>query len=283
MNTNFSILQHFQDGDIYHEPFPHIIIKDALPTVLAEILTNNFPISDSKNISSNRRFDISACDSDQHHSLIPEWKDFIAFHTSKEFFSQVLDIFAPIILRQNPYHFSSLQELSDLKVGTRYIDSFKEKDILLDTQLSINSPVTTKSSVRQAHTDNTNKLFSGLFYLRQPNDDSIGGNLNICSWDKSYSYEQKLKLYQEGLSSRHFSIFKEIEYKNNVCVFFLNSIDALHAVTPREVTPHHRTFVNFVGELKHDIFDHHPYFKRQFFRLLKFLRHQKDSLKQTLR
>ena len=74
MNLNFSTLQNFQHNNIYYEPFPHIIIKDALPSNLAKILTSNFPISDAIPNLNNYRFDISAVDIDHEDYLLEEWK-----------------------------------------------------------------------------------------------------------------------------------------------------------------------------------------------------------------
>lgn len=281
MHLNLSVLQNCQAHNIYYDPFPHIIIKDALPQNIAKVLTSNFLISESNQSLNNHRIDIAAGDIDHQDYLIEEWKNFITFHTSKEFLHEVLNIFGPTILKNIPDYFSSLNQLYNLNVGTRKIDSFEEFDILLDTQISINSPVTQKTSVRLAHTDNTNKLFSGLLYLRQPEDDSVGGNLNICNWNSNYNYKQKLKYYREGLHPKHFSVYKEIEYENNVFILFLNSIDALHAVTPREITPHNRTFVNFVAELPYDIFYRNTFLKRQFIQFFQFLRDKKSLLKRV--
>ena len=93
-----------------------------------------------------------------------------------------------------------------------------------------------------------------MFYLRRPEDDSTGGNLQIHRWKDGYSQLQKRMLYQEGVNPSHTELVKEIRYENNVFVLFINSLDALHAVTPRQLTEHDRTFVNFVGETKHKLF-----------------------------
>ena len=49
----------------------------------------------------------------------------------------------------------------------------------MDCQFSINSAVTEVSSVRGPHLDSPNKLFAGLFYMRQQGDTSTGGELDF--------------------------------------------------------------------------------------------------------
>jgi len=93
-----------------------------------------------------------------------------------------------------------------------------------------------------------------LFYLRHPSDKSQGGDLQILRWNKSYSNRQKLKFYKEGVDEKRYEIVETIKYDNNVAVLFLNSIDALHLVSEREVTSYSRCFVNLVGESSSEIF-----------------------------
>ena len=56
---------------------------------------------------------------------------------------------------------------------------------------SINTPVLEASSVRSAHLDNLNKLFTGLFYMKQDDDKSTGGDLELYSWNKNISNVKK--------------------------------------------------------------------------------------------
>ena len=167
---------------------------------------------------------------------------------------EVLTLFGEHIVAKFPKYYPNQAALSNLTSGLKGIDDFSHLDLLLDTAISINTPVHEISAVRAIHTDHGDKLFSGLFYLRRPEDDSTGGNLQIHRWKDGYSHLQKRILYQEGVNPKHTELVKEISYENNVFVLFINSLDALHAVTPRQLTEHDRTFVNFVGETKHKLF-----------------------------
>ena len=254
MHLPISILSNADPSMVKLDPFPHIVLIDALPLEYANNLTSSFPKHLFDLTSNNKRLDISAINVVNSPDISQDWKQFIAYHSSKEFFKEVLRLFEhSLLLNKN----INLATLNNLNTGIRFQDTFDEKDCLLDAQISINTPVRIKSSVRKAHTDNTNKIFSGLFYLRQSDDDSSGGDLQICDWNHDYSCKKKLQIYKESLSPRHYSVFDEIPYANNVAVLFLNSLDALHCVTPRDLTVHTRTFVNLVGELPYDIFEKH--------------------------
>ena len=261
---SLSILQKANNFSLELNPFPHLIIQNALPQELANTLTKNFPISSFQANANNTRFDISASKLSEIKDLANPWKEFIKFHTSQEFFYELIKIFGNEIIKKNDRYFSSLADLQNMRVGTRNIDSLENCDIFLDTQISINSAVQSKGAVRKVHTDHTNKLFSGLLYLRQPNDNSEGGALNLYKWKEGYTEKDKVKHYKESLDERHIDFYKQVKYENNVCIIFLNSIDALHAVTPRQITSHERTFVNFIGELPYDIYVKRPFIRRIF-------------------
>lgn len=273
MHLPISILSKADPSMVKMDPFPHIVLIDALPLEYANNLTSSFPKHLFDSTLNNKRLDISAINVVNSPDISQDWKQFITYHSSKEFFKEVLRLFEhSLLLNKN----INLATLNNLNTGIRFQDTFDEKDCLLDAQISINTPVTKSSSVRKAHTDNTNKIFSGLFYLRQSDDDSSGGDLQICDWNHDYSYNKKLQIYKESLSPRHYSVFDEIPYANNVAVLFLNSLDALHCVTPRDLTVHTRTFVNLVGELPYDFFDKHTKNQK---RLLKL----KDNYMQKLK
>jgi hypothetical protein len=253
MNT-ISILNNSEKISLSSFPFPHVVIKDALPKQLADQLTSEFPIMSFDTSGNNKRIDISASKVKNAIDISSLWKEFIDYHSSKEFFQEVIQVFKPCL---SDTEYESYLKLSS---GIRGIDSHKEKQVLLDAQISINTPVIKTTSVRKAHVDNTNKLLSGLYYLRSPDDNSKGGDLELLNWKKSYTDRQKIKFYREGVASKHFSTFKKIGYKNNIAILFLNSIDALHLVSPRHPTTYPRCLVNLVGELNYDIFKKHNYF-----------------------
>lgn len=249
----FSLLRNITSSDVILEPFPHVVIKNALPDSFAKILKSDFPLNKFQLDTNNVRQDFSVCDLDADTEIKDEWRDFIYFHSSEHFLLQILNIFEG--------HFPESKKLlnflnrKNINTGRRKIDSYSDCDILMDAQISINSPVKKSNSVRKIHVDNSNKLFSGLFYLRSPDDNSTGGDLRLYSWKENYGKKEKLKFYQEGVAEKHVNFFQEIKYDFNVLVLFPNSINALHGVTPREKTNQVRTFVNLVGLLPFEFYE----------------------------
>ena len=257
---NISVLQHAKKDMVESSPYPYLVIADALPAHLAEELTTTFPLDLFENYkkkltdTNNKRVDITIAASRNIEAIPPIWREFLEYHSSTRFMHEVLKLFAEHITEAFPKYYANQTVLSKLTAGLKGIDDFSHADLLLDTAISINTPVSKVTAVRAIHTDHGDKLFSGLFYLRRPEDDSTGGNLQIHRWKDGYSHLQKRMLYEEGVNPKHTELVKEIRYENNVFVLFVNSLDALHAVTPRAITPHDRTFVNFVGESKHKLF-----------------------------
>ena len=254
-----SILSKANSSMVVLEPFPHIIIQNAIPQDFANKLTDQFPIDLFDLSYDNKRFDINSYQAIYKKNISKEWNDFIAYHSSKDFFNEFINIFSSALENCN---YVEIDNLKNLNIGRREQHSFASRDFLLDAQISLNTPVLSKSSVRQVHVDNENKLFSGLFYLRQPCDDSVGGNLQLCKWPSSYSDKLKLQAYKEGLDTKHFEVFNEVKYQNNIAIIFLNSINALHCVSPREPTRNVRTFMNLVGEMPSNIFRKYTFRER---------------------
>ena len=256
---NFSVLRKANTLDIKTKPFPHIVIKNALPQELADSLELSFPITCFDQTQNNQRKSISFSDAKKNENISREWKEFLEFHGSKVFLSEFIELFKGHLIANQELR--RLASKSEPIVGRRNEETLGKSDVLMEAQISINTPVKTKGSVVGIHVDNSNKLFAGLLYLRKPEDDSVGGNLNLYSWKEKYSERKKLKLYYESLGSKgseslkkHVSLEKEIEYGSNVLVLFPNSIDALHAVTPRGETVHPRVFVNCLGVLPFNVY-----------------------------
>lgn len=262
------LLSKVRKEDVFHEPFPHIIIHNPLDGDLVSALIARHPtistIIKGKPLGSNKRFDFTIKDIGEDSSVDTLWSSFIRAQAGSLFLSKLATIFMEDLNRLYPQKFNSVTEENNLRVGTRYLDTLDDKDILLDAHISINSPVTDKpDSVRSGHVDDPRKLYSGLFYMRRDDDDSKGGDLELYQYKK-----KKFKMHGQGVDDKYLKIVKTIPYEKNVLVLFLNSIESLHGVTIREKTSHSRYFVNLIGELKEPLFDIKKYqegfFSRKF-------------------
>jgi hypothetical protein len=105
--------------------------------------------------------------------------------------------------------------------------------------------------VRTIHVDDPHKLFAGLFYLRQPGDDSRGGDLEIYRL-KGRSFAFHGGPYMDG---RYVERVAAVPYDRNVLVVLVNSLHSLHGVSVRHPTAWTRCFVNLVAEVETPLFD----------------------------
>ena len=90
-----SILNNRENITFSLNPFPHAIIKDALPDMLANQLTLEFPIESFDTSMNNKRKNISAIDVKNMENISTLWKEFIYYHSSNDFYKEVLQVFKP--------------------------------------------------------------------------------------------------------------------------------------------------------------------------------------------
>ena len=92
----YSLLQ--KKPTVQTDPYPHVIIEDALPWDLYENLEAEFP---EKTLLATDPFDNGICyrlKADKLLSLTFEsglWRDFAEYHTSAEWFNEVNELFKP--------------------------------------------------------------------------------------------------------------------------------------------------------------------------------------------
>ncbi len=239
------------------DPFPHYAIEDALPRDTFEALVAAFPanaqVMQGGPAGDNRRYSWSAHDALADAALDARWRAFVEAHVSQPFLDGVLAALADEIRASYPDVEARVgRPIHEWRAGLRRRDTFANADVLLDAQICINTPVVSAaSSVRGPHVDKPNKLFAGLYYLRPPGDtDTVGGELELYRWRN-----RGARFDGAELSPRDVTLAHTVPYRGNTFVLFLNSLDALHGVTPRAITPNTRYFFNLVGEIDVPLFD----------------------------
>lgn len=238
------------------QPFPHYVVHDALPAALYASLAATLPadarIRQGGEPGDNRRFSWSAQQTLVDSQLDPLWRDFIAANVSQPFLDAVLSAFAPAIRARYPWLEDHMGPIAGWRAGLRRRDGFDRADVLVDAQICLNSPVITgASAVRGPHVDKPDKLFAGLFYMRPDHDrETVGGELQVQAYrDRSARFDGS------QLQPADVYTVRQVPYTANTLVMFLNGLDALHAVTPRQPVARSRYFVNIVGEVAVPLFD----------------------------
>ena len=247
MNTSLSLLQNFNKSDFYPSPVPHLVINNALPEKLYNELLIQSPKNLIKDVVSNNSRGVLFPDQIEKKIQCELFHEFLEFHRSPEFFYQCTNIFKIDLEQMYPGLISNSKKLiENNKIIKLNSDSNKRKDYMTFTSnYGYNTPVSDPSSVIGPHIDHYDKIFYGLYYMREPMDNSVGGDLILYNWKDNYSnFKKKNIIFTEKWSNMlsHSDEVKKIKYKKNVFLLSLNSINAIHGVSIREKTDHIRQF-----------------------------------------
>ena len=241
------LLSSVEPSDVVTEPYAHYTRTGVVPASLYQELAADFPslgtiVNDRTDIGSNEAVRMTTKQVLSDRRISPLWREFFEYHTSTEYWRDVTRLFASHFRREFP----GLEE----RIGRAYEDwrvmprgYAGEADVRLDCQFVMNTPVTRKSSVKTAHIDLCDKIFSALFYMRDPRDHSQGGDLDIYDWRREPRFVKHRTLM------RDVELVKTVPYQANSYLCFVNSPAAVHGVSPRDETDVPRRYINFIAEL----------------------------------
>ena len=247
MVNKLSLLQNYNNSNFFSTPVPHLVINNALPEKLYNELLKQSPKNLIKNnLENNSRGDIFP-DQIEKNIRYKLFYEFLEFHRSPEFFYQFTNIFKDDLAKIYPNIISNSKKIIDKnKIVKLNSHSSKQKDSMtFSAFFGYNTPVTEPSSVIGPHLDHFDKIFFGLYYMREPEDNSTGGDLYLYKWKNNYSnYKKKKIIFTEKWDNMfsHSEAVKKIGYEKNTFILALNSIDSLHGVSRREKTDHIRQF-----------------------------------------
>jgi hypothetical protein len=250
-----SVLARALRRQIVEDPFPHLVVRGALEPDYYRQLAAEFPaaeiILDGRTPASNSNIRYTANATLDDARISPLWRGFARDHTSREFFDQVRELFGPTLRRLHPGLESSVgKPLSDWRTGVRFREPIR--DIALDCQFTYGTPVDVRSRCIGPHVDREVALYAGLFYMREDDDDSEGGNLELYRFKPgAAAFDPGSRRVPDGRVTRR----KTIRYAGNTLVFFVHSPLALHGVSPRSPTRFPRRHINIIGELATPVFD----------------------------
>lgn len=274
--NSLSVLQRAQASDVVSDPYPFVVVPDALPSDLCDALISEYPrlgILGVDAAQNNSRWSIPAPDVSQNADIARVWKDFVAYHASPPFFDECVRVFGNHIVRLYPHVFPSVDALRASRLGVRDRDPNDSCDLFLDAQISGNTPVQQASSVKSIHVDSEHKLFTGLLYLRTPNDDSVGGDLDVLRLRPDLTDAQRNRRF-DGMFIDDDLVEQvmRVPYRRNTLFMFVNGPDSLHGVTVRQPTQHPRLFLNLVGETRVKLFDVPQHWQRRVAKLPRLIK-----------
>ncbi len=255
-----SLVGNIAEEDYRAEPFPHVCATGALPPDDYRELADTFPdlpaMCPDLMALNNSGEAFSALPALESGILSPAWREFLAYHYSAAFYRDVLGLLGDQIREIHPRLEDDLgRPLESLTVAPR--PAPEDGDVSVECQFCINTPVRETSRVRGVHVDNPKKLFNALLYMRLDEDDSEGGDLDLCR------FSDRPKFHGVAAPDHAVDVVDRVKYEPNTLILIINSPHALHGVTPRRPTPHIRRYVNILAELREPIFDLGPYQERQ--------------------
>ena len=226
----------------FAEPFPHIVVTDALPADYYKELCAAWPKwqdivgegGETDPAMGNTLHQWSAKKIFGNTSLVPEvWRKFMMAHVGEKWLRRLFEAFGDALqpaLAQLP------QQASLCVRGTGFAD------VQLDAQFAVNTPVVRESRVRGPHVDSADELIAGLFYMPEEGDDA-GGDLVL------YRAKEGVDLRLVGKAEVLDGAVEEVArvpYAPNTLLLFANTPGAIHGVGPRKATSRPRRYINFL-------------------------------------
>ena len=264
-----SVLARARRADIRLDPYPHMVIENALPQATYDALAAAFPpldwVAGEEAAENNRVCLKGAAQVRGNPAIHPAWQGFFDYHLSRAFFEEFVDLWGDVVARVHPGIEDNFgRALADFRVATRAsgkaaAHANREADLVLDCVFGMNTPVTRPVPARGPHIDSPVKLFSSLLYFRDPADGSRGGEHQM--------HGLRRRMYPRGrrkkIPERYVVARQAVPYRANTLLFWINTALSIHSVTPREVTPLPRRYVAITGECyggraTGGFFGHHP-------------------------
>ncbi|HUR43329.1 MAG TPA: hypothetical protein VMZ01_04430 [Aestuariivirga sp.] len=250
---DISVLHGLTASNLETRPFAHLVRDRVYADDLYAKLATAFPppqrfVGGLTDIVSNQAIRIPAVDIIDNPEFDPLWRRFFAYHTSKEFWLEVLEVMGDGIRAAHPNLEKTFgKKLEDFIVSRR--GSGIPGDIMLDALFVVNTPVTKASSVRPAHVDSENEIYAGLLYMRSDDDKTPGGDLSL------YHFKGQPRFGGHYAELTDVVEDKTVSYAANRLAAFVNSAASVHGVTPRPPTDKYRRYINIIGTTDPDVFD----------------------------
>jgi hypothetical protein len=241
-----SLFDRLTPGCIRTDPFPHAVIRDALPDDLcARLIATRPPISPPPKREAVRTA-IPAWMLQGLDLFDPAWRALATRHVRPDILRRVHAVFA----EHWPAHLPD-PPAEDSAYGTLWQDTHETHTVLCDARLELISPNPTgPASHRKQHLDAGNRLFSALFYLRDPTDESAGGGLTLFRFRGA----PPARLDVQEFPDYAVAAAVTVPYRANTLVVFPNRPDALHGSEIRQPTPHDRAYLFVTAEVAADLF-----------------------------
>ncbi|MEQ8603277.1 MAG: 2OG-Fe(II) oxygenase [Marivibrio sp.] len=232
---------------IRRDPFPHLVIDEALPTDRARALLDSAPDPTAGCGRPASRIPIEA----RLMTTLPFypeiWRAFTERHTRPDVTRAVRRLFAD----HWPAHSADV-DLETPRYALLNGANADAAEIITDARLETISPnPDAPASHRGPHLDDPARLFSCLWYLRAPEDEGAGGGLTLYRFrgERPARAEDAFALPDAAVEA-----VETLAYRFNRLVLFPNRPDALHGAAERAPNPLPRRYVFVTAETRRPLY-----------------------------
>lgn len=236
----FSLLDALERAACVAQPFPHLVVDDCLPRSSYCALAESFPahlVPETVRTAPNKRYDLfSSWGSSPNDlaSMPAPWRGFVAQN-------ETADLARMVCNRLMPHQVLGEGELFQPLAGPGAVDP---GDIRVRVSVGVNTPAAQQTSVRGPHCDRLTKAFVGLYYLKDPGEGRLGGDLLLYRWRPG---RKPRRAWPVTIDEADVELGATIEYAPNRLVLFMNADEAIHGVSPRLPGAHFRRLVVISG------------------------------------
>jgi hypothetical protein len=244
-------------GRLVEDPYPHIVVENALPADVADTLLAEMPpvevFTRDAPRGSNLRFALPSPAALADPRISAAWKAALQECNAGmgSLLGHLLRRLGGHLLRSFPDFPSRFAPLEQLRAVPRAQPDRRRHQVGMDAQMVINTPALTGgTAVRGPHLDQPDKLLSALLYLRAPDDDSTGGELELYA---ARTAGVRFDVANDT-SNESVQLVRRYPYRHNLLILPLGLPTALHGVSPRRATARPRYHLHLVGELAAPLF-----------------------------
>lgn len=182
-----SVLDAVTADDLTIEPFPHLVVENAITEDLCRRLIDEFPplsvFTNGRRVGDNVKIYYPSRLALGDDRISDAWKRFLSEHLTSAFYAQLIAVFGERLRAEYPRLERSYgRSLESLRVGQAGRDDFSECDVLLDALIGVHTPVAGAQRLeRRPHVKVHDKFLEGFLYLRPDDDDAVGGDYELFS------------------------------------------------------------------------------------------------------
>ena len=243
---------------VIREPFPYIVIDNALPDSVFSELSRTLPADDflagPRYKGPNRYHRRGAVELLNHDggTLSETWTRFLNYHLGQRFYRTCLSLFWGDLRDADSVFRKTLGAgLDEIQPAMRRKQGAQDKAAWQECQISHVTPAETPGSPLGPHVDREVALWAGLYYLRGVGPDE-GGDLVFYRFrDPGRREYWKDRMIPPSLVEP----VATIDARANRLVMFVHGPDAIHGVTRRRSGTSARQSVNLVCEAPFKVWD----------------------------